>query len=119
MSGSRDRSAVATMALALAVVREAARLRAIDRGYRGGRLQCRASPELRRYSQSRLLVSQHGHQTFAPPLLSVAERPYAAHRTSGDVEATREFHPAFGAPSTSSRLRASVKLISISRAASR
>jgi hypothetical protein len=55
------------------------------------------------------------HQTFAPPLLPVAERGYATHR-----KATREFHPvAFGAPSTSSRLRASAKLVSISRATSR
>ena len=55
------------------------------------------------------------HQTFAPPLLPVAERGYATPRTIGDVEATREFHPvASGAPSTSSRLRASAKLVSIS-----
>ena len=60
------------------------------------------------------------HQTFAPPLLPVAERGYATHRTIGDVEATREFHPvAADAPSTSSRLRASANLVSISRATSR
>ena len=52
---------------------------------------------------------------FTPSLLSLAERSYATHRTIGDVEATRGFHPvAFGAPSTSSRLRASAKLNSIS-----
>jgi hypothetical protein len=51
---------------------------------------------------------------------TVAKFGYATHRTIGDVEATGEFHPvASGAPSTSSRLRASAKLVSISRAASR
>jgi hypothetical protein len=65
-------------------------------------------------------VVNMAHQTFAPPLLPVAERGYATPRTIGDVEATREFHPvASGAPSTSSRLRASAKLVSISRATSR
>ena len=59
------------------------------------------------------------HQTFAPPLLPVAERSYATYRTIGDVE-TGGFHPvASDAPSTSSRLRASAKLVSISRATSR
>jgi hypothetical protein len=59
-------------------------------------------------------------ETFVSPLLPVAERGYATHRMIGDVEATRGFHPmTSGAPFTSSRLRASAKLISISRAASR